>query len=56
MSPSPERPSDDMRGLDAALGQADGDSADFLNRPADQRGRGELEILRLVFWGGGLLA
>ncbi len=56
MSPSPERPSDDVSGLDASLGEADGDASDLLDRPADQRGRGELEILRLVFWGGGLLA
>ena len=32
----PERPCDDMGGLDAPLGELDGDAADFLDRPADQ--------------------
>jgi hypothetical protein len=32
----PERPRDDMGGLDAPLGELDGDAADFLDRPADQ--------------------
>jgi hypothetical protein len=32
----PERPCDDMGGLDAPLRELDGDAADFLNRPADQ--------------------
>ncbi len=56
MGPSPERPGDGVSGLDAALGEADRDPADFLDRPADQRGPGEPEALRLLFGGGGLLA
>ena len=56
MGPSPERPCNGVSGLDAALREADGDPADFLDRPADQGARGELETLRFVFGGGGLLA
>jgi hypothetical protein len=37
---SPKRPCDDVSGLDASLREADGDTADFLNRPPDQRRRG----------------
>ncbi|MGC1582802.1 MAG: hypothetical protein WA766_15040, partial [Candidatus Acidiferrales bacterium] len=33
---TPERPCDDMGGLDAPLSKLDGDAADFLDRPADQ--------------------
>ena len=33
--PAPERPSDDLDGLDAALGQAGGDVSKFLDRPVD---------------------
>ena len=33
---SPERPCDDVGGLDAALGQAGGDAAEFLDGPADE--------------------
>ena len=33
---SPDRPCDDMGGVDLALREPDGDPADFLNRPADQ--------------------
>jgi hypothetical protein len=36
MGASPERPSDDMGGLDAALSEAHGDATDFLDRPADE--------------------
>lgn len=36
VSSSPERPCDDVRGLDAPLCKFDDDAADFLNRPADQ--------------------
>jgi hypothetical protein len=31
MGPSPQRPSDDVGGLDLLLGQSVGDAADFLN-------------------------
>jgi hypothetical protein len=40
MGSSPKGPCDDMSGLDASLREADGDAADFLNRPSDQRRRG----------------
>lgn len=33
----PERPCDDLGGLDAPLGELDGDAADFLDRPANQQ-------------------
>ena len=36
MGPSPKRPGDDVGGLDASLGEADGDAAEFLDRPADE--------------------
>jgi hypothetical protein len=36
VGPSPERPGDDMGGLDASLREADGDAADLLDRPADE--------------------
>jgi hypothetical protein len=36
---APQRPGDDVSGLDAAVGELDGDTADFLDRPADQAGR-----------------
>lgn len=36
VSAPPERPGDDMGGLDAPLRELDGDMADFLDRPADQ--------------------
>jgi hypothetical protein len=54
VSASPERPCDDVGGLDAALCEFHGDAADFLDRPADQKRcaarRG------LVFLGGTTLA
>src|SRR4051794_39902415 len=42
-------------GLDLALGQAHGDTADFLHRPADQRRLLRI-IRRLLFGGAGVLA
>ena len=39
VSAPPQRPGDDASGLDAAVGELDGDAADFLDRPADQAGR-----------------
>ena len=36
MGSSPDRPSDDVGGLDASLREADGDAAEFLDRPADE--------------------
>jgi hypothetical protein len=40
MGSSPKGPCDDVSGLDASLREADGDTADFLNRPSDQCLRG----------------
>lgn len=37
MRSSPERPCDDAGRLNAALGQAGGDAAKFLDGPADER-------------------
>lgn len=52
MGASPERPCDDMGGMDLLPCEAGGDAADFLHRPADQ-----LAVLRLsdriVFGGSG---
>ena len=39
VSASPERPCDDASGLDAALRELEGDTTDFLDRPADQERR-----------------
>jgi hypothetical protein len=39
VSASPDRPRDDMGGLDAPLRQLDRDTTDFLDRPADQKRR-----------------
>jgi hypothetical protein len=36
MGASPDGPSDDVGGLDASLGDADGDAAEFLDPPADE--------------------
>src|SRR6188474_3620380 len=36
MGTSPDGPGDDVGGLDASLGEADGDAAEFLDRPADE--------------------
>jgi hypothetical protein len=53
MRPSPERPCDDVSGLDAPLRQPHHDAADLLDRPADQRA-GSFGRARL--FGGGALA
>jgi hypothetical protein len=50
MCASPEGPSDDVRRVNASLCEPDGDAADFLAGPADQRRR-VLGVLRFVFWG-----
>ena len=39
VSASPERPCDDASGLDAPLRELEGDTTDFLDRPADQERR-----------------
>jgi hypothetical protein len=36
MGASPERPGDDVGGLDASLGKPHDDTAEFLDRPADE--------------------
>ena len=36
MGASPDGPGDDVGGLDASLGEPDGDAAEFLDRPADE--------------------
>ena len=54
MSPPPERPCDDIGGLDALSRETLGYAADFLDRPTD-----EIECLgvaEFVFLGAGLLA
>jgi len=57
VSSSPERPSDDACGLDAALGEARGDAAEFLDRPADKGWRAWVRGRRGgVFCGGAWLA
>jgi hypothetical protein len=38
MGSAPERPGNDTGGLNAPLREFDGDTADFLDRPADQEG------------------
>src|ERR687894_854832 len=47
---SPERPGDDVGGLDASLGEADGDAPDLLDRPADEVWC--LRASRIGFFGG----
>src|SRR5665213_4404714 len=61
MGSSPERPGEDVGGFDASGGELDGDAADFLDRPADQRRRrgsgvgfGRLATGRFVFGGARL--
>jgi len=50
---SPSGPSDDVGGLDAALGEPDSDATKLLDRPADQsRRRG----VRILFGGGAWFA
>ncbi len=53
MCASPERPCDDLCGLDLALRDAVGDASDFLDGPSDQRDR---RALRIVFGGVEALA
>jgi hypothetical protein len=36
VSSAPERPCDDVRGLDALSSESCGDAANFLDRPTDQ--------------------
>src|SRR5689334_18848264 len=55
MGAAPEGPCDDGGGLDLALRQACGDTADFLYRPADQPRLLRI-IVRLLFGGVGVLA
>src|SRR4051812_8170246 len=55
MGAAPQGPCNDGGGLDLALGQAHGDTADFLHRPADQRRLLRI-IRRLLFGGAGVLA
>ena len=55
MSASPKRPCDDAGGLDALLGEFDGNASDFLDRPADQE-RLVVTGLGIVFLGGAALA
>ena len=52
---SPERPGDDVCGLDASLCEPDGDTSDFLYRPADQWRRVTVGLC-IVFWGDGTVA
>lgn len=55
MGSSPDGPCDDFGGLDLALGQFCGDTANFLHRPVDQRLR-LLSARWFVFGGGAALA
>src|SRR4051794_6301919 len=55
MGAAPEGPCNDGGGLDLALRQARGDTADFLYRPADQPRLLRI-IVRLLFGGAGMLA
>jgi len=53
--PAPERPGDDVGRTDAALREAGGDAAEFLDRPAD-KGWGHRGRRRSVFCGAGWFA
>src|SRR3954468_18642238 len=55
MGAAPQGSCNDGGGFDLALGQAHGDTADFLHRPADQRRLVRI-IRRLLFGGAGVLA
>ncbi len=55
MGPPPERPRDDVGGLDALSRETLGYAADFLDRPTDEVG-GLGAAFDLVFLGAGLLA
>ncbi len=48
MGSSPERPCDDVSGLDASFGETCGETSDFLNRPSDQC-RGGLSLMGRFF-------
>src|SRR5215217_6607599 len=50
MGASPERPGDDVGGPDASLGEADGDAAEFLDRPAKEAWR--IRASRIGVFGG----
>ena len=56
MCASPDGPCNDVSGVDPSLRKADGDAADFLDRPADQWRWGfvvfDVVFRRLVFGGG----
>src|ERR1019366_5439032 len=54
MGSSPERPCDDVRGLDAPLCKLDDDAADFLDRPADQERR-FVRRRSIIFLGGDVI-
>src|SRR5271169_4601276 len=54
VSSSPERPCDDVRGLDAPLCELDDDAADFLDRPTDQE-RCVVRRRSVVFLGGDVI-
>ena len=56
MGSPPERPCDDVSGLDTPSGKAYCDAADFLDRPADQRAVDRIIRLRIIFGGGAALA
>jgi hypothetical protein len=55
MGPSPERPCDDVGGVDALLRETLRYPADFLDRPADKAER-SLAVVGFVFLGTGLFA
>ena len=54
MGSSPERPCDDVRGLDAPLCKLDDDAANFLDRPADQE-RCLFRRRSIIFLGGDVI-
>src|SRR5687768_12931713 len=58
VSSAPERPCDDVCGLNTPSRESDGNAANFLDRPTDQWRRGDALAFaggrRLVFLGGGL--
>jgi len=60
MCASPDGPCNDVSGVDPSLRKADGDAADFLDRPADQWRWGfaifDVVFRRFVFGGGVALA
>jgi hypothetical protein len=60
MDASPNGPCNDVSGVDPSLRKADGDAADFLDRPSDQWRWGfavfDVVFRRFVFGGGVALA